>query len=84
MLTDIANKEEPYKWIDKELIAALVKVKLIITVALQNQLNLTLNKLAIVLLVLISFYSPLLATLITVLLVTLITIFTTFTIFSNP
>ena len=33
---DIANKEEPYKWTDKELIAALIKVRPIITITLQN------------------------------------------------
>jgi hypothetical protein len=31
---DVANKEEFYKWTDKELIAALIEVKLIITTTL--------------------------------------------------
>ena len=34
VLTDIANKEEPYKWINKEISLALTNIKLIITVTL--------------------------------------------------
>jgi len=34
VLTDIINKEEFYKWIDKELIAALIDIKLMITITL--------------------------------------------------
>jgi hypothetical protein len=34
VLTDVANKEEFYKWTDKELITALVEVKLIIIITL--------------------------------------------------
>ena len=34
VLTDVANKEEFYKWTDKELITALAEVKLIITITL--------------------------------------------------
>ena len=49
MLTDVANKEEPYKWMDKELIAALIEVRLIITTTLQNQFNPKLDALAIIL-----------------------------------
>jgi len=49
VLTDVANKEEFYKWMDKELIAALIEVKLIITITLQDQLNPKLDTLAIVL-----------------------------------
>jgi len=36
VLTDITNKEEFYKWIDKELITALTEVKLIIIITLQD------------------------------------------------
>ena len=56
MLTDVANKEEPYKWIDKKLITALIEVKPIIIITLQNQLNPKLDTLAVVLQILI--YSP--------------------------
>ena len=34
VLTDITNKEEPYKWIDKEISLALVEVKLMIIITL--------------------------------------------------
>ena len=34
VLTDVTNKEEPYKWIDKELITAFIKVRLIIITTL--------------------------------------------------
>ena len=34
ILTDIINKEEPYKQIDKKFTTALTEVKLIITIAL--------------------------------------------------
>ena len=34
VLTDITNKEEPYKWTDKEINLALIEVKLIITTTL--------------------------------------------------
>ena len=44
---------------DKEIGLALIDIKLIITVALQNRLNLILNKLTIVPLVLTPSYSPL-------------------------
>ena len=47
---DITNKEEPYKWTDKEIGLALIDIKPIITVALQDRLNLTLDKLTIPLL----------------------------------
>jgi len=36
VLTDVANKEEFYKWMDKELIAALAEVKPIIIITLQD------------------------------------------------
>ena len=49
MLTDVTNKEEFYKWTDKELIAALAEVKLIITITLQDRLNPKLDALTIVL-----------------------------------
>jgi len=49
VLTDVANKEEFYKWTDKELIAALIEVKPIITITLQDQLNPKLDALAVVL-----------------------------------
>ena len=84
MLTDVVNKEELYKWIDKEIGLAFTKVKPIIIITLQNWFNLTLDKLAIVLLVLTPFYSLLLATLIAALLATLITTFTTPTTPPNP
>ena len=31
---DITNKEEPYKWINKEISSTLINIKLIITIAL--------------------------------------------------
>ena len=62
---DIVNEKKPYKWIDKEISLALINIKLMITMSLQDWLNLTLDELAIPLL---------LATLITVLLDTLIAI----------
>ena len=34
VLMDIANKEKPHKWTDKEISLALINIKLIITVAL--------------------------------------------------
>ena len=34
MLTDVANKEEFHKWMDKEISLALINIKLMITVAL--------------------------------------------------
>ena len=36
VLTDVANKEEFYKWTDEELIAALIKIKPIIIITLQD------------------------------------------------
>jgi len=36
VLTDIANKEEFHKWMDKKLIAALTEVKPIIIITLQD------------------------------------------------
>ena len=36
VLTDVANKKEFYKWTDEELIAALIEVKQIITITLQD------------------------------------------------
>ena len=78
---DIANEEEPYKWIDEEIGLALNNIKLIITITLQNWFNLILDKLAIVPLVLIPVYNFSLtalpippATLTAVLLVVLITV----------
>jgi len=49
VLTDVANKEEFHKWTDKELIAALIEVKPIIIITLQDRLNPKLDALAIVL-----------------------------------
>ena len=49
MLTDVANKEEFYEWTDKELIMALIEVKLIIIITLQDRLNPKLDALTIVL-----------------------------------
>jgi len=64
VLTDVANKEEFYKWMDEEIGLALNNIKLIITVALQDRLNSTLDKLVVPL--------PPPATLIAALLATLI------------
>ena len=57
----MANKEKPYKWINEEIGPALINIKPIITEALQDRLNLILDKLIIIPLVLTPFYNPLLA-----------------------
>ena len=48
VLFDVLQEEKPHKWIDEELIAALAKVKPIITITLQERLNPKLNVLAVV------------------------------------
>ena len=62
MLTDVANKKEFHEWTDKEISLALNNIKPIITMALQNRLNLTLNKLTAPLLPLATPITALLAT----------------------
>ena len=45
VLTDVANKEEFHEWTDEEIGLALNDIKPMITVALQDRLNSTLDKL---------------------------------------
>jgi hypothetical protein len=49
VLFDLLQEEEPHKWTDKELITALIEVKLMITTTLQDRLNPKLDALTIVL-----------------------------------
>ena len=49
VLFDLLQEEEPHKWTDEELIAALAEVKPMITTTLQDRLNPKLDALAVVL-----------------------------------
>ena len=85
MLADIANKKEFYEWTDEEINLALINIKPMITMALQDQLNLILGKLVTSLVPLPATpTAALLATLTAVLLATLIITFITPTTPPNP